>query len=94
MSQKRGSGLHFVEVKSVSRENLERVSGETNTGIHYRPEENLTFSKFLKIAKTVDVYLSEHGVSPETPWQIDLALVYIDTNKRQGKVEILENIVF
>jgi Holliday junction resolvase-like predicted endonuclease len=88
--------LHFIEVKSVSCEiKTSVINGSvthvTNTG--YRPEENLNFHKFFKIARTIDLYLSEKNVSPETNWQIDLACVYIDLEKKKGRVEILENIV-
>ncbi len=88
---KRDRKLHFIEVKSVSCENLEDVSRGTYVG--YRPEVNLSFNKFLKIARTIDLYLLEKHVSPETPWQIDLAAVYIDPKKKQGRVEIVENII-
>ncbi|MDQ5901458.1 MAG: putative endonuclease [Patescibacteria group bacterium] len=92
----KGNNLHFIEVKSVSCE-INRVENDGNvthvTNNLYRPEENLSFNKFLKIAKTIDIYLSEKHVSPETSWQIDLACVYIDLKTKQGKVEILENII-
>jgi Holliday junction resolvase-like predicted endonuclease len=93
---KKGKKMHFVEVKSVSCE----ISSQNNNGnvtcvtkSGYRPEENLSFHKFIKIARTVDIYLLENNVSGETPWQIDLACVYIDLAKKQGRVEILENII-
>lgn len=91
---KKGKKMHFVEVKSVSCEistKNKNVTHVTKSG--YRPEENLSFHKFLKIARTVDIYLLEKNVSDETPWQIDLACVYIDLDKKQGRVEILENII-
>lgn len=88
--------LHFIEVKSVSREILKISDGEHvtyETKNTYRPEENLSFHKFSKITRTIEVYLLENNVSGETPWQIDLACVYIDPRKKIGKVEILENII-
>ncbi len=88
---KKANKLYFVEVKAVSCENLENITRGTYSG--YKPEENLSFHKFLKIARTIDLYLIEKNVSPETPWQIDLACVYVDLNKKQGRVEILENII-
>jgi len=88
--------IHFIEVKSVSCEiSTQNIDGNVThvTNNLYRPEENLSFHKFLKIARTVDIYLIENNVSPETPWQIDLACVYVDLNKKQGRVEILDNII-
>ena len=93
---KKGKKMHFVEVKSVSCEissqnNNGNVTHVTKSG--YRPEENLSFHKFLKIARTVDIYLLENNVSGETPWQIDLATVYINLDKKQGIVKLIENII-
>lgn len=93
---KKGKDLHFIEVKSVSceisvKKNAKNVTYETNST--YRPEENLNIYKFSKIARTIEIYLLENNVSGETPWQIDLACVYIDLHRKAGKVEILENII-
>ncbi len=93
---KKAKKLYFIEVKAVSCEiSTQKSSGEVTheTKSGYRPEENLSFHKFLKITKTIDLYMIEKNVSPETPWQIDLACVYIDLDKKRGRVEILENII-
>lgn len=92
----KGEKIHFIEVKSVSCEiSKQNTDGNVThvTNNRYRPEENLSFYKFLKIARTVDIYLLENNVSGETHWQIDLACVYVDLNKKQGRVEILDNII-
>ena len=88
---KKSNSIHFIEVKAVSCENLASVTHGTYSG--YRPEENLSFHKFIKISKTIDLYLLENNVSDETSWQVDLATVYIDTNKKQGIVKLIENII-
>ncbi len=93
---KKDKNLHFIEVKSVSCEISVKKTGENvtyETNSTYRPEENLNIHKFSKIARTIEIYLLENNVSGETPWQIDLACVYIDLHKKVGKVEILENII-
>lgn len=87
----KGKRIHFVEVKSVSCENLDSVTHGTYSG--YRPEENLNFHKFLKISRTVNSYLLEKDVSDETLWQIDLATVYIDIKSKKGRVSFLKNII-
>ena len=88
---KKANSIHFIEVKAVSCENLPSVTHGTYSG--YRPEENLSFHKFIKISKTIDLYLLENNVSDETSWQVDLATVYIDTVKKQGIVKLIENII-
>ncbi|MEZ4210772.1 MAG: YraN family protein [Candidatus Paceibacterota bacterium] len=95
---KKGNKLYFIEVKSVSREIHKDAQKNTDvpheTRKYYRPEENMTFSKFKKMSRTIELYLLEKHVSHETPWQMDLACAYIDLNKKVGRVEILENIIF
>ncbi len=95
VAQKEGI-LHFIEVKSVSCEISTIYKGGNvtyETKNTYRPEENLSFQKFLKITRTIEVYFLENNVSNETPWQIDLACAHIDPQRKIGKVEILENII-
>jgi len=77
---------HFIEVKSISLK--KSVSHET-----YNPAENLTKQKYQKIVLTVGDYLSENNVSHETNWQIDLYCIYIDQNKKNHKVSVLENLI-
>jgi putative endonuclease len=82
--------IHFIEVKSVSREiNKNIVSSETG----YRPEDNLHPWKLERLSKTIQIYLLENNVSDETDWQFDVITVYIDENKRISKVFILENVI-
>ena len=72
---------------SVTRVTLvNNVSHET-----FRPEENLHPGKLKRLFKTVETYLIERKIG-EKPWQIDVAIVSLDLEKRVGKVKILENI--
>jgi len=82
--------IHFVEVKSVSREiNREIVSSETG----YRPEDNLHPWKLERLTKTIQIYLIENNVSDETNWQFDVITVYIDEKRRISRVFMLENVI-
>jgi putative endonuclease len=91
--------LHFIEVKSVSADyvsdkfKLSNVSNETNTNGEFRPEDNVHQWKLKRLAKTIQIYLIEKDVSPETPWQFDVITVYIDKKRQISKVHILENVV-
>jgi len=79
--------INFVEVKSVKVrgfDNLEKLK--------VRPEDNLTSSKLSKILKSVDIYLSHKSISHETKYEIDLACVYLNSETREGRVKIMENI--
>ncbi len=80
---KKGSALYFVEVKTVTRE-------PSRGG--FRPEENMHYNKIQRLHRAIQTYLLQKRITEETPWQIDLACVYIDMNTKRARVEILENI--
>ncbi len=79
--------IRFVEVKSVKVRDCNRLEDLSIT-----PEDNLTAAKWSKILITVETYLQHKNVPHETKYQIDLACVYIDTEKREGKVKFIQNI--
>lgn len=90
---KKGSIWHFVEVKSVSREIVSAKRGNvTWETLGIRPEENMHARKIERFVRTVEYYRMAHNLSDED-FQIDLALVYIDEQKKAGKVELIENVV-
>ena len=84
---KKDNILRFVEVKSVKVRDFSKI-GE----LAIKPEDNLTRDKWSKIVVSCETYLQHKNVSHETKWQIDLACVYINTETREGKVVLLENI--
>ena len=86
---KKGSILHFVEVKSVSRVTLDDVSSETSG---FRPEENMHPKKIARFVKAVQYYLMTQKLD-DVEYQIDLALVYINPYKKQGRVILMESVV-
>jgi putative endonuclease len=79
--------LRFVEVKSVKVRNVREGSM-----LHVKPEDNLTSSKWGRLAMSVRIYLKAKNVSSETAFQMDLVCVYLDTETRQGRVVFMENI--
>lgn len=79
--------LRFVEVKSVK---VRDVSHTDNLNV--KPEDNLTRDKWFKLVTSVSIYLQHKNISSETKYQIDLACVYIDTETRQGRVVLIENV--
>jgi putative endonuclease len=85
--------IHFIEVKSISCETIQNVSGETNIDSNYRPEDNLHPWKLERLAKTIQIYLAEKCVSNETSWIFDVITVYIDKKRLISKVSMLENII-
>lgn len=84
---KKDTVIRFIEVKSVKVRDCSKIDN-----VNIRPEDNLTFSKWSKILTTIEVYLQHRNVSHETKYQVDLACVYIDTELRQGRVKLLQNV--
>ncbi len=81
--------LHFVEVKSVSKS----MSYWDTDRSGYRPEDNMHPWKMKRLTNTIMTYLLEKNISDEVVWQIDLVVVYIDTEKRNSRVYMIENII-
>ena len=86
---KNGPKTHFIEVKSVSCENVTDISEKGN----YRPEDNLHPWKLQRLSRTIQTYLLEQSVSGETDWQFDVITVYIDKIRLISKVSMLENVI-
>jgi len=87
----KGNKLYFIEVKSVSRENLENVSHETVDS--YRPEDNMHPWKMKRMARTIQTYLLSNNVPEGKEWQVDLLVVYIDKKARKGRVKVVSDII-
>ena len=86
--------IHFVEVKSVSREiNLAKnnVTQETKDG--YRPEDNMHQWKLQRLGRVIQSYLLDKDISDDINWQFDVATVYVDVKKRISRVNLIEDLV-
>jgi len=87
IAQDKAQKIRFIEVKSVSRENIDDISRETSI----RPEENMHPKKMERMARTVETYISEKDLLGD--WQIDLVTVFIDEAGKRAKVKLWEDIV-
>jgi putative endonuclease len=85
---KKGKVTHFFEVKAVSRKTLVNVVGETG----FRPEDNVHIWKQKRLKRVISTYISEKQIG-EGNWQFDILSVYLDTEHKQAKVILLENII-
>ena len=73
--------LYFVEVKSVSRENI--------TNDSYRPEDNIHGAKIMRLNRTIETYLMEKML--DNDWEIIAIVVSIEIKAKTAKVKILDN---
>ena len=79
--------VHFIEVKSVSRSTFQYKGGIDVTHETFRPEENVTRGKLVKLERVIQSWLIEHKY--EGDWQIDVASVQLDMDRKVGKVEMI-----
>ncbi len=83
--------IYFVEVKSVSRENLENVNRETLD--QYKPEDNMHPWKMKRMARTIQTYLLDKKIGEEMEWQVDLLVVFLDLKNKKAKVKVVNDII-
>lgn len=84
----KGDRIHFVEVKTFSRE---KISRENKTGEGYRPEELVTPEKLSKIKKTGDYYLFSR--ENDTYAQVDVVAITLNSEDRRVTYTFLENVL-
>ncbi len=89
---RKGRIIHFVEVKSVSR-----VVSNSNV-IHetfdsYRAEDNMHPWKIKRLGRVIQSYLLQKDIPDDVEWLFDLAVVYVDIEKRLSKVILYEDII-
>jgi putative endonuclease len=75
---------HFIEVKSVSCEN---IFGSADAGDAHRPEDQVHPRKLARISRTLRTYLSAHPEVGE--WSFDVICVYINQAKKFARVKIM-----
>jgi putative endonuclease len=92
----RDKAIHFIEVKSVSREIHKDVTcGTSRYGKNdlYRAEDNLHPWKIKRLSRVIQSYLLEKGIDDGVDWQFDVATVLVDMSKRISRVTYIEDLV-
>ena len=67
----KGEILHFIEVKTVTREIGDDISCVT---LGPAPEENVHKNKVDRLKRAIQTYLAERRVSYETYWEFSILL--------------------
>ncbi len=80
--------VRFVEVKTLSRENISDVTRERSD---YRPEEQVHPAKLRKIARTAEMYMNARR--DEREYQIDVVGVYLNMKTRQARCRLFEQVL-
>lgn len=82
--------VHFIEVKSVTRESLDDFSPGNDS---FRPEDNIHPWKLKRISRTIQSYILENKMGEDKDWQFDAMTVYLDVDKKQARVECLQDLI-
>ena len=90
------NNIRFIEVKSknvvISGFMGNNVKHETDSS-GVRPEDNIHERKVRSLIRIIQLYLLEKRVSPETRWQFDAVIVYLDRITQKSHIRHLENII-
>ena len=84
---KRDGLLHFVEVKTVSRERWEEGNWDD-----WEPEDNVHFRKKQRLARVIETYLQENNLLEAGGYQIDIISVYLSKRGEILKTDIIEDV--
>jgi len=78
--------LHFIEVKTVSRETL-----FDKTLDQYRPEDNIHAAKLKRFGRTIEFYILEKNYEGE--WQFDIILVELCEKDKTSRIRMITDLV-
>jgi len=82
--------LHFIEVKTVTREIGEDISRVTFGSM---PEENVHEKKIGRLKRAIQTYLMENRISHETQWEFSICAVFLDQTSKRAIVRYTRNVV-
>ncbi|HEV7423652.1 MAG TPA: YraN family protein [Candidatus Paceibacterota bacterium] len=85
--------IYFIEVKSVSRPNLENINSEID---QYNPEDNMHPWKLKRLSRTIQTYLLSKNIdekAKEMDWQVDLLIVFLSLKDKTAKIKVVSDII-
>ena len=77
--------LHFVEVKSLT--------WRPGRQVEYLPEDNVRLWKKQRMSRAIRTYFLDRKISDETDFEIDIAAVFLDFNRKKARIRMLENVI-
>ncbi len=81
----KNSGIHFIEVKSVTKKRSE-------TG-GYNPEENVHVLKQRRLRRVIQTYFLEKRIGLGVEFKFHVIVVYMDMKTRRASVSFIENVI-
>ncbi|MDO8523461.1 MAG: YraN family protein [bacterium] len=77
---KNREGLHFIEVKSLTNPN-------------FRPEDAVRAWKKERMARAIKTYFMDRKIGDSEDFQIDIAAVFLDFERKKARIRLLENVI-
>lgn len=84
--------VHFVEVKTVSRETVSSHDVSRETRDEHRPEDNVHPQKLKRIGRTIEVYLNEKDIDDD--WEFHVVSIVLDNVRKIANVRFLRDLTF
>lgn len=82
---RKNTRFHFVEVKTVTRGTFKRKLDD------YRPEDNVSPDKLLRIGKTIQAYIFEYDITDD--WQFDVVTVELDHPTKSARINVIYDVI-
>lgn len=101
---KKGEWLYFIEVKTVTRSEVQLQGARSWTSDRelgslapkfddYEPEDNIHPWKIKRLSRAINTYLLEKKIDDEADWQVDAISVYLEEGSGKViKIDHLEDI--
>ena len=83
--------IHFVEVKSVSRDTIKDLDKEELD--RYNPEDNMHPWKLKRLGRTIQTYLLSEKIDDGMEWQVDLLVVFLNEKEKKARIKVVKDII-
>lgn len=84
---KKDDVINFIEVKTLSQNYGGSISAIS-------PEEKVDYLKQKKLVKMAESWLMEKKIALDSPWQIDVVSIRIDSDSKKAKIRHFKNALF
>jgi putative endonuclease len=81
---------HFIEVKSVSCENFDGISHETQGIDIHRPEDQVHYSKRQRLIRMIQIFMENNKVGE---WQFDIVCVFLNQKRRIARIKVISDVI-
>lgn len=84
------TGLHFIEVKTVSYETRLKLEKSVSRGT-WRPEEMVHDQKLQRLGRAIETWIAKNEYAGD--WQLDVITVRMVPHEKYAKVKCIENVI-